>query len=382
MRQRQPPLFALLFLAVLWLPLLKAVISPAETYALRDHDENAGGGGTEKSWVPAFLRRWDSLANDKFAGRDLLVRGNNLLQVRLLRVSPNDMVMLGRDGWLFLDGPHLEMDYFRGEKPFSEEELAGWRRMLVQRHLWFAGQGIRFVFVIAPNKSTIYPEKVATRIRRNRSRLDQLLDYLERRPLPAGFLLVDLRRTLRAGKPRYPVYRQTDSHWSEYGALLAANKILRALARSFPLPFPQPEDFNVSLGPAAPGGDMAAMLSLADVLRESRPVLVARRLPSRATTVEPKHMLDEQLEKEVSVNPGAPLPEALLFRDSFGYALAAHLADHFQKLTCIRDLGLGFHPRFVREARPRIVIQEMAERFLRILPPENPPELAAIVEER
>ena len=71
-----------------------------------------------------------------------------------------------------------------------------------------------------------------------------------------------------------------------------------------------------------------------------------------------------------------------MFRDSFGYALGKYLSEHFQKITYIRDIGLGFHPQFVREVRPRIVIQEMAERFLQILPPANPSELAAIKVDR
>ncbi len=382
MSRRHPPILAFLFLAVLWLPLLKSIISPAETYALRDLGGNAAAENTGKSWVPGFLRQWDSHANEKFAGRDKLIRWNNLLQVKLLGVSPVETVMLGRDGWLFLDGPHLEMDYFRGDRPFSEDELANWRRVLIQRHVWLAGQGIRFVCVIAPNKSTIYPEKVAVRIHRNPSRLDQLLGYLERRPLPAGFLLIDLRKALRAGKPRHPVFRQTDSHWSEYGALLAANKILRALSRSHPLHSPGTEDFIISLGPAAAGGDLASMLMLSDVLLESSPVLVAPRLPSTVIVAEPRRMLDDRLEKEVTIRPGAPLPATLMFRDSFGYSLATYLSEHFQRITYIRDMELGFHPRFVFEVRPRIVIQEMNERFLRILPPTNPPELAAISVDR
>ncbi len=98
----------------------------------------------------------------------------------------------------------------------------------------------------------------------------------------------------------------------------------------------------------------------------------------RAVIVEPARWIDENLEREVMVCPGAKLPEALMFRDSFGYALAGFLSEHFRKITFVRDIGLQFHPRFVNEVRPRIVIQEMAERFLQVVPPVNPPELAAI----
>ena len=368
----------MLFLAFLCLPLLKSVVSPTPLYVLQDQDGIAETGSVSSDRRPNFLRRWDAAANEGFAGRDILIHWNNLLQVRLLKVSPVDRVALGRDGWLFLDGPHLEMDYFRAEKPFSEEELAGWRRVLLQRHIWLERQGIRFVFVIAPNKSTIYPENVTPRVHRGRSRLEQLQDYLARRPLPAGFLMIDLRKTLRAAKARYPVYMKTDSHWNDFGAMLATNQIVRALSRFYPLQPPGMNDFTVSLEPAAPGGDIASMLSLSDVFLESKPVHVTPRSPFKGIVAEPLHWIDEKLQKEVTVRPGAPLPEALMFRDSFGLAPAKYLSEHFQKITYIRDMGLGFHPRFVQEVRPRIVIQELAERFLLILPPYNPQPLAAI----
>jgi alginate O-acetyltransferase complex protein AlgJ len=308
-----------------------------------------------------------------------LIHWNNLLQVRLLKVSPLDRLMLGRDGWLFLAGADLEMDYFRAALPFSEDELARWRTALLQRHIWLERQGIRFIFVFAPNKSTIYPEKVPARIHRAPTRLDQLLEYLRRRPLPAGFRLLDLRKTLRAARSQYPVYGKIDSHWNNFGALLAANKILRALSRFYPLRPPTANDFMVSLEPGAgPRGDLAAMLSLSDVLYEPQSVNVLPRGPLRAIVAEPAHWLDRELEREVTVCPGAELPEALMFRDSFGYAPAGYLSEHFLKITYIRDIGLRFHSRIVLQVRPKIVIQEMAERFLLVVPPVNPPELAAI----
>ncbi len=376
--RRHPPFFAILFLVVLYLPLLKSIVSPAETYSLRDQGKNlsASGGGSPKS---DFLSRWQSRVNEHFAGRDILIRWNNLLQVKLLKVSPLKTVTLGRNGWLFLDGSNMEMNYFRAAPPFSEDELSRWRRVLLQRHIWLARQGIRFFYIIAPNKSTIYPEKVPARIHRAATRLDQLLDYLQRRPLPAGFHFIDLRKTLRAAKSQYPVFDKFDSHLNCFGALLAANKIVRVLSRFYPLHPSELKDFSVSMAPRTSyKGDMAAMLTLPDVLFDPQVVKVTSRSPARAIVSEPARWINKYLEREVTVCPGAELPEALMFRDSFGYALAEYLSEHFRKLTYIRDMGLGFHPRFVFEVRPRIVIQEMGERFLQIVPPANPPELATI----
>jgi hypothetical protein len=379
-RPRRPvPVFAILFLIVLCLPLLKSIMSPAANYALRDQKAKAASAVAGSGETPGSFRAWNEYANERFAGRDILIHLNNLVQVRLLKVSPLETLMVGRDGWLFLAGSNLEMDYFRAAMPFSEDELARWRRVLLQRHIWLQRLGIRFVFVIAPNKSTIYPEKVPARIHRAATRLDQLLDYLQRRPLPRGFRLVDLRKTLRAAKSRFPVYGNIDSHWNSYGAMLAANKILQALSRFYPLHSPTGDEFMVSLAPGSgTRGDLAAMLSLSDVLIESLAVKVRSARSPRALTLEADHWLDEYFERGVTTCSAAELPEALMFRDSFGYALGEFLSEHFRKITYLRDIGLRFHPRIVREVRPKIVIQEMAERFFQVVAPFNEPELDAI----
>lgn len=377
--RKRTPVFGFLFLFVLCLPFLKSIILPAEKYLLRDQRDRAIASALDSSRPLGFLSDWNTYANTRFGGREILIHWNNMFQVKLLKVSPLETLMLGRDGWLFLDGPHLEMNYFRADKPFSKGELARWRRVLLQRHIWLERQGIRFIYVIAPNKSTIYPEKVPARIHRAPTRMDQLFEYLQHRPLPTGFHLLDLRKTLRAAKAQYPVYGKIDSHWNSFGAMLAANKIIGVLSRFFPLHPPGLADFTVSLEPSAgPRGDLAAMLSLADVLYDSQAVKVAPRSPSRVIVSEPAHWIDAEFEREVTICPGAELPEVLMFRDSFGYALGKYLSEHFQKVTYVSDIGLRFHPQFVRTVRPRIVIQEMAERFFQVVPPANPSELAEI----
>jgi alginate O-acetyltransferase complex protein AlgJ len=373
------PVFAFLFLFILCLPALKSIVFPAAKYSLQEQSSQNVSPVLNRGQALDFLNAWNAYANEHFGGRDILIHWNNLLQVKLLNVSPIETIILGRDGWLFLDGPHLEMDYFRAEKPFSADELARWRRVLLQRHMWLERQGIRFLFVIAPNKSTIYPEKVSARIHRAPTRLDQLREYLQQRSLPAGFCLVDLRKTLRAAKFQYPVYDRVDSHWNRIGAWLAANKIIRLLSRFYPLHPPELKDFTVSLEPGAGDrGDLAAMLSLSGILYDSQLANVTPNSPSGVIIAEPAHWIDDDVEREVTIRPGAGLPEALMFRDSFGYALAKNLSEHFQKITYIRDRGLRFDPRIVLQVRPKIVIHEMAERFLQTVLPVNPAELEAL----
>src|SRR5204862_369648 len=77
-------------------------------------------------------------------------------------VSPSPKVMLGRDDWLFYTG-ESSVEIFRGTRPFDETALEEWCRALESQRDFLARRGIAYVFAIAPNKETIYPDLVPAR---------------------------------------------------------------------------------------------------------------------------------------------------------------------------------------------------------------------------
>src|SRR5512137_1943070 len=85
-----------------------------------------------------------------------------------------------------------ELRYFLGCNLMSEETMAHWLLMLTERQHWLERRGIAYLLVIAPNKSTIYPEYMpAIYPRGRRTRLDQMTGFVERNA--PGFPWLDLR---------------------------------------------------------------------------------------------------------------------------------------------------------------------------------------------
>ena len=58
---------------------------------------------------------------------------------------------------------------------------AAWRTAIEGRRDWLAERGVRYVFGLAPNKPSIYPEMLPNHIRRRRgrTRMDRFKEYLE-----------------------------------------------------------------------------------------------------------------------------------------------------------------------------------------------------------
>jgi len=299
---------------------------------------------------------------ERFAFRARLVRWQAALRYRLLGVSPLPTVMRGRDGWWFYadDGA---IEDATDAMPFTDGELDAWRTTLQHTADWLAARGIAYVFVLAPDKHTIYPEFLPPALRRGQGRVaraDQLVAMLRTRTTVP---LVDLRAPLKAATSRARVYHLTDTHWNDLGAALAYRQIVAAVRAQRPgVPAAWPEEAFRMEARVVPGMDLAEMSGLAAHITEIDLALVPRR-PRQARVVEPAQphplFIGPRL---VTARPEAALPRALVYRDSFGSALVPFLAEHFSRAVFLWEYDVT--PATVRDERPAVVIQQWAGRRL------------------
>jgi hypothetical protein len=324
----------------------------------------APGVPASRRALEAFPRQFEAYWNDHFGFRRTLIRYHNLGKLAL-GVSPSASVVPGRDGWLFLknDG---ELDYYRGVPPFSPAELARWHHALEHRRDWLAARGSRYLFVVAPNKSSIYAERMPRGWRRPGavSRLDQLLGYLRGR---STVEVLDLREPLIAAKARERVYSVTDTHWNGLGAHAAYAAILGRLARWYPTVAPRPRADFEARAVVTSGGDLAAGLGLGDRYPEVVLDLVPR-FPLAAREVHRVDVPDGRAWAVRTVEtPRRDQPRALFLHDSFGAVLTTLLSEHFSRTVLQWDtnLDLGLADR----ERPDVVVEERVERYLMLPPP-------------
>ncbi len=340
-----------------------------------------------KASKPAFhinaLARYSSLYtayyNDDFSLRPLFIPLNNYLKVKAFGVSPISSVAVGKEGWLYLARQNAEVDqleYYRSFRLLTTKELEHWRVALEARRDWLAARGIHYLFIIAPNKSTIYPEFLPSNIQRagQTSRLDQLTEYLTQH---SDIVYLDLRKAMFAGKKQNfveRVYRKTDSHWNLYGAYLAYVEIMKALGKFFPGVKPiDISKFRVFIDERN-GGDLAIMLSLQGSLYRDDVIEVKPLFDTMAREGKPLEKQYPRVRESVIECPGAELPTALVVHDSFFNRLRHFLSEHFTRVIYLRDWGLNFYADLIEKEKPKIVIDQMAERFLLNMELSLPPQ--------
>ncbi len=149
-----------------------------------------------------------------------LVALKNRIDYRLFSFTDSDNIHIGSNGWLFQKNTIIKShDGNDDAKPLSKQLLN--RLHAIEKVL--AAAKIKFVFTIAPDKATIYPEH--TRTRPEDDLLKNFLEQESKIPL-GGFVRLDL--LLKKEKLTQPdLYGKTDSRWNHYTAALSANEILK-----------------------------------------------------------------------------------------------------------------------------------------------------------
>lgn len=310
----------------------------------------------------SFPEKFRAYFEDHFGFRNTLIEWQAIVKVKWLGVSSSKRVILGRDGWLFQPPYDNSLDWYRGPRPLSGEDLAQWQRVLEARRDWLSKRGIRYLFVIAPEKHTIYPEYVPDAFRRMQevSRLDQLVRYMREH---SDVEILDLRRALMEAKARERLYHRTDSHWNDYGAFAGYQAIAAELAKSSAQIQPLTESDFELVREQSREMDLAAQLGLDDVLTEEN-----LRLRPRLASLE--FRLNPDIKYLVSDGKETQLPRLVMFRDSYSNYLIPFLDHHFSRAVYV--WSYGFDPNLIEIERPHFVIQEVVERYLLNAPPQNP----------
>lgn len=293
---------------------------------------------------------------DHLAFRSSLVRWQARFRVGVLGASPTPDVILGRDGWLFYGTDGAVEDY-SGSHPFSAAELEVWRTTLQHTQDWLEGQGIAYLFVIAPDKHAIYPELMPDGIRRvsARPRARQLVDYLRTH---STVRVIDLTEAVAAARPAGRLYHRTDTHWNDLGAFVGYQQVMQRLPASLGLHPRAREEFDLQ-AVARPGMDLARMLGMRSVLDEED-LHLDPRAPRSTRVVEPAQASRGMMYARV-VTEGAPAqPRAVVFRDSFGSAMIPFLSDHFSRAVYAWQNEID--PALITAERPQVVIQQWVAR--------------------
>jgi len=162
--------------------------------------------------------------NKNFGFRDEMIYLNAWRDVKLFDSSPNLDVVVGKDGWLFLSKALVP-------KKLSNEDLDLVAKKLLDMQNVFEWRGTKFLFVLVPDKKSVYPEFLPDRLS---SLVDANYSKFVESLSNAGVSFVALRNFLVANKFT-TLYSLFDTHWNRYGAFISFVQIMKTIGFGSPV---------------------------------------------------------------------------------------------------------------------------------------------------
>jgi hypothetical protein len=356
---------SVLFLVMIWLPLLDSAYrldpstAPVENRRLTPFPTLVGGVGGLKDYLAGL----EAYFSDYFGFRNFLIRARGYLHWRWLGQGEGH-VLVGRENWLFY-GAKQSLDSHMGLHSLSAKQLRNWQLLLEERRAWLARRGMKYLFVVVPDKESIYPEYLPGWASRSHapSDLDQLLAHLRAH---SSIEILDLRPALRSAKTNGWLYLATDTHWNGLGAFAAYQEIMRRLGGQLPGLEPMQLDaFEVRRLPYR-GGDLARMLAQEQSIAEPQCLILAPRPPLEALEAKPNPLILPKPwspgEEPIFVDNPAQKHKAVIFRDSFASLLTPFFGYHFKRTVLIWQRA--WDTNVIQREQPDVVIDEILERFL------------------
>ena len=285
-------------------------------------------------------------------------------------VASDGKVMVGRDGWLFLDmDSNQVMRQHSGLAGLSKEDLRRWGDLLASRTSRLADAGAGYLLAVAPDAHAVYPEMLPGEVAIARERpVLQLLDHLRAEGSPAK-IVYPLDALLREKRHR-AVFPKVGTHWNAIGAFIAYETIADEIEKVLPIRRLTWDELRFE-----------RWLGVSDLGRKVRPPWVSEIVACRTRDVPRARLVaDNCVDNRGALIeftcPEAPKTSCLMFGDSSAYSLLRFMAESFRTLLFAHTPSVDFD--LVRRADWDLVMNVMTERFLIKVPSDSGDSIASL----
>ena len=361
-------LLVAVFMALLWLPTFDWWFHFDQSPAFNEKRPPAAWPQSKPGLdgLQQYVRGLEAYFNDHFGFRKMLVNWHNRFKWSFFKEQNANNVLVGTGGWIYMAERRM-IEHFRGTLPFTEPELQAWQKLLEHRRDWLAQRGVKYIFVLAPDKHSVYPEFLPVWLKDlgGRTKADQFFDYMKAHSTVEVF---DPRPVLFAAKKSAPVYLQTDTHWNQLGCFLVCEEMVRALAKhQLPEIAPVALDSFDRTNRQPKGGDLLTFRGTPISKTESNAVILIPKaeLPEIKTFVPTGSHYQELATAKNPQGHGL----AFVYTDSFGHGWIPFLGYQFGEADFYWQYPLD--GRLIERQKPVVVISEMLERYFNVTDPKR-----------
>lgn len=303
--------------------------------------------------IEEYPRELEQFYDDHLPLRDFLINLNSRILYYCFNDSANDAVLVGKDDWLFVKTEQIKS--YKRINLFSDEVLEDLAIKYQSLQNYCDLHDMEFVIFIAPNKSTIYPEKMPEYIRCKNvenSQAEEFQKYIESN---TDVRVVFPKKEILKAKemyPQYEFYYALDGHWNQLGAYIGTKTLLDELGLEMPdfseLKITELEEQNFGI---------PSMLGIGNM----RPKGYSYDVTGYGGTRNIDYSFQGDDNNVVLHSDGAIKKKIFFIRDSFFTAMEPYVGAYYSDVRGVHK-DLHYTPEMLETEQPDIVVLEVVER--------------------
>lgn len=307
-----------------------------------------------------FFTEYSAYFNDRIGGRQKLISLNAKMKYDVFRANfYNKLAIKGKHNWYFfinkLEGNNISD--FNKTNLFNEEQIKDFSNNVKKTVEWCNEQNIPCVFLICPNKHSVYEEFYPFKRPKGITRTDQITEVFEKLHIfyifPRDFLIS------QKSEFDFPLYIETDSHWNSQGAYLSSTLLRKKIEMLFPnIKFPQIE-YKTELAYGLSPSDLPPILGIKEQNNTQVQILPIDHNNTDYYT----YLKNDEMDGVHTQGTDKNLPRALIYRDSFFRALEPFVSPLFSEAEYICKQFDESDKEYVLQYKPDIIIFEAVERY-------------------
>ncbi len=353
-------IFIIIFLIILYLPMI--FFNRSDSVASGEKRKLAS---FPNSFNSNIFKEIDAYLKDRFGLREKLIELDSNLKYKLLDDSGNERVILGKDNWLFYRQEGNYEDYLKVNL-VKKDYANRFAEEIKEKQEWCNQNGIAFIFMICPNKHTVYPEKYPLKRPDGITRTEQLIKVMEEKGV--NYLYPYSKLLENKSKYSLPLYYKLDTHWNNLGTYIAFLELYKKVKSSLEWPTLLSEiEYSFTVADST-GGDLSLMLGLNNEVETKLDFN-----PKDGNWLKYHKCIEKSgpslpfYKTVITENTNKDLPSALIFRDSFFTLLSPFTSSIFSKVNYQGGLFKDDYKTKILKDKPDIVIWEVVERNLYLI---------------
>lgn len=180
------------------------------------------------------------------------------------RSLEQEKVITGKDDFLFLGNSYSKILHkTQGLYKYEKSDINNWTNNLKDIQTWYEDRGIKFVIVIAPNKHTVYKEKLPDWMKYDGKTItDEIIEFSTKK----GINILNLKKIFKEHK-NTQLYYTSDTHWNNKGSAIGYKETIKYINNIYNINIKMPK-FKL-LEQKRKAGDLAEFLKIISILPQN-----------------------------------------------------------------------------------------------------------------